>query len=149
MKVILLKDIKGTGKANDIINVSDGYARNFLFPQKLAKEANSASINEIKKKKEASDKIEAENRASAMEKANNLRGKSINIFVKSGNGGKLYGAVTSLEISKVLSEQYNIDIDKRKIEINDTIKQVGQYNIVIKLYPNISTNMTLFVKAEV
>lgn len=148
MKVILLKDIKGTGKANEIVNVSDGYARNFLFPQKLAKEATAASISEVKRKKAAADKLEAENRAEALNKANELRNKSVIIVAKSGSAGKLYGAITAQEVANALLEQYNVDIDKRKIYLKDSVRQIGEYNVEIKLYPNISTVMTLFVKAD-
>ncbi|MDY5730298.1 MAG: 50S ribosomal protein L9 [Eubacteriales bacterium] len=148
MKVILLQDIKGSGKKNDIINVSDGYARNFLFPKNLAREATAGSVNEITRQKAAQDKIEAENRANAMEKANLLRNKTITILTKTGDGGKLFGAITVAEIAEELKKQYNIVIDKKKIELKSSIKQVGEYSITIKLYPNISTVMNLFIKSN-
>lgn len=148
MKVILLQDIKGSGKKNDIINVSDGYARNFLFPKNLAREATAGSVNEITRQKAAQDKIEAENRANAMEKANLLRNKTITILTKTGDGGKLFGAITVAEIAEELKKQYNIVIDKKKIELKSSIKQVGEYSITIKLYPNISTIMNLFIKSN-
>lgn len=147
MKVILLQDIKGTGKKNEIVNVSDGYARNFLFPKNMAKEASDASINEIKRQKAAADKLEAENKAAALLKANELRNKIIVLEAKCGDSGKLFGAITAAEVAEALKKQYHCDIDKRKIELKSNIKQVGEYELTVKLYSNISSPMKLVVKA--
>lgn len=148
MKVILLQDIKGTGKKNEIVNVSDGYARNFLFPKNMAKEATDQSINEAKRQKAAQDKQEAENKAAALLKANDLRNKEIIVMAKAGDSGKLFGAITAAEVAEALKEQYGYDVDKRKIELKSSIKQVGEYEATVKLYSNISTNMKLTIKAQ-
>jgi len=148
MKVILLQDIKGTGKKNEIVNVSDGYARNFLFPKNMAKEATDQSINEVKRQKAAQDKQEAENKAAALLKANDLRNKEIIVMAKAGDSGKLFGAITAAEVAEALKEQYGYDVDKRKIELKSSIKQVGEYEATVKLYSNISTNMKLTIKAQ-
>lgn len=148
MKVILLQDIKGTGKKNEIVNVSDGYARNFLFPKNMAKEATDQSINEVKRQKAAQDKQEAENKAAALLKANDLRNKEILVMAKAGDSGKLFGAITAAEVAEALKEQYGYDVDKRKIELKSSIKQVGQYEVTVKFYSNISTNMKLTIKAQ-
>lgn len=148
MKVILLQDIKGTGKKNEIVNVSDGYARNFLFPKNMAKEATDQSINEVKRQKAAQDKQEAENKAAALLKANDLRNKEILVRAKAGDSGKLFGAITAAEVAEALKEQYGYDVDKRKIELKSSIKQVGEYEATVKLYSNISTNMKLTIKAQ-
>lgn len=147
MKVILLQDIKGTGKKNEIVNVSDGYARNFLFPKNMAKEASDASINEIKRQKAAADKLEAENKAAAVLKANELRNKIVILEAKCGDSGKLFGAITAAEVAEALKKQYQVDVDKRKIELKSSIKQVGEYELNVKLYSNISSPMKLVVKA--
>lgn len=148
MKVILLQDIKGTGKKNEIVNVSDGYARNFLFPKNMAKEATDQSINEVKRQKAAQDKQEAENKAAALLKANDLRNKEILVRAKAGDSGKLFGAITAAEVAEALKDQYGYDVDKRKIELKSSIKQVGEYEATVKLYSNISTNMKLTIKAQ-
>ena len=148
MKVILLQDIKGTGKKNEIVSVSDGYARNFLFPKNLAKEATDQSVNIVNKQKAAQDKIEAENKAAALLKANDLRNKEVVVAAKAGDSGKLFGAITTSEVAEALHSQYGYEIDKRKIELKNTIKQIGEYEIVVKLYSNISTNMKLTIKAK-
>lgn len=148
MKVILLQDIKGTGKKNEIVNVSDGYARNFLFPKNMAKEATDQSINEVKRQKAAQDKQEAENKAAALLKANDLRNKEILVMAKAGDSGKLFGAITAAEVAEALKKQYGYDVDKRKIELKSSIKQVGEYEATVKLYSNISTNMKLTIKAQ-
>ena len=148
MIVILKRDIKGTGKKNEIVNVSDGYARNFLFPKNMAKEATDQSINEVKRQKAAQDKQEAENKAAALLKANDLRNKEIIVMAKAGDSGKLFGAITAAEVAEALKEQYGYDVDKRKIELKSSIKQVGEYEATVKLYSNISTNMKLTIKAQ-
>ncbi|NMD37372.1 MAG: 50S ribosomal protein L9 [Christensenellaceae bacterium] len=146
MKVILLKDVKGTGKKNDVVNVSDGFARNFLIPKKFAVAASDSAINEINRKKASQDKIEAENKAVALDKAAELRDKEIVLKVKCGSSGRLYGAITTQEIANELKIQYDLEIDKRKIELGESIRQTGTYDVLLKLYAGISTKM--FLKVE-
>ncbi len=145
MKVILLADVKGTGKKEEIVNVSDGYARNFLFPKKLAVESTPGAAKEIERKKAAERAREMERRAEAEKKAGLLRGKVITVTAKCGAQGRLYGSVTGQEIADALKKQYQVDVDKRKIDLSDAIRTVGETEVVVKLYPEISAKMTVRV----
>lgn len=147
MKVILLADVKGTGKKEEIVNVSDGYARNFLFPKKLAVEATPGAAKEIERKKAAERQREMERRAEAEKKAGVLRGKVINVAAKCGAQGRLYGSVTGQEIAEALKKQYQVDVDKRKIDLSDAIRSVGETEVIVKLYPEVSAKMTVRVTA--
>ena len=147
MKVILLADVKGTGNKEEIVNVSDGYARNFLFPKKLAVEATPGAAKEIERKKAAERQRELERRNEADAKARTLRGKVITVKAKAGAQGRLYGSITGQEVADALNAQYQVNVDKRKIELSETIRSVGDYEAVIKLYPEISAKMNLRVVA--
>lgn len=147
MKVILLQDIPGSGKRDDIITVSDGYARNFLFPKKLAVESTPGAAKEIERKRAAEAAREAQRKAEAEEKARQLKGKIIKLPVKCGETGRLYGSITSAEITEQLKAQYGIDVDKKKLELEGTIRQVGDYEVKVKLYTGIVTTMTVHVEA--
>lgn len=147
MKVILLADVKGSGKKEEIVNVSDGYARNFLFPQKLAVEATPGAAKEIERKKAAERQRELERRNEAEAKAKTLRGKVITVKAKAGAQGRLYGSITGQEVADALNEQYQVIVDKRKIDLSETIRSVGEYEAVVKLYPEISAKMNLRVVA--
>lgn len=145
MKVILQEDVKGSGKKGDLINVSDGYARNFLLPRKLAVEANSQALNDIKNKElAAKHKVETE-LASAKASAANLEGKSVLIHANAGQNGKLFGSVTSKEVAEELKSQYNLDVDKRKIILHEDIKTCGTYEAEIKLQQGISAKVFLVI----
>lgn len=147
MKVILLQDIKGSGKRDDIINVSDGYARNFLFPKKLAVEATPGASKEIERKRAAEAAREAERRANAEEKARQLKGKTINLTAKVGKeGGRLFGSITSAEIAEQLKLQHGIEVDKKKIDLADPIRTIGDVQISVWLYAGITTTMTVHVE---
>ena len=139
MKVVLLKDVKGQGKKDEIVNVSDGYARNFLFPKGLAAEATGSVLNDIKNKESAkAHKIELE-KAAAREIAAKLEDVKVSLKVKSGGasgGGKMYGSVTAKDIADALKAQHNIEVDRRKI-VMDAIKQYGAYTVDVKLYTDI------------
>lgn len=145
MKVILLKDVKGQGKKDDIITVSDGYARNFLFPQKLAMEATGGATREVQRKRAAEEAREAERRAAATQKAEQLKNKVIELQVKCGDKGRLYGAVTTAEIAEQLEAQHGVTVDKKKIELTEPVKQVGDVRINVWLYSGITTSMVLHV----
>lgn len=145
MKVILLADVKGTGKKQEIVNVSDGYARNFLFPKKLAMEATPGAAKEVEKKQAAERARETERRLTAEKKAASLRGKVITVKAKCGAQGRLYGSVTGAEIALALKEQHGVEVDKRKIDLSEPIRTVGETDIVVKLYPEISAKMTVRV----
>ncbi|MBE5776245.1 MAG: 50S ribosomal protein L9 [Clostridiales bacterium] len=148
MKVILLTDVKGMGKKDEIHNVSDGYARNFLFPKKLAVEATPGAAKEIERKRAAERQREMERRQEADKKAASLRGKVISIVAKGGSQGRLYGSVTGAEVAAALEKQHNVTVDKRKIDLSETIRSVGEYEAVIKLYPEISAKMKVVVTVE-
>ena len=145
MKVVLLKDVKNVGKRDDILTVSDGYARNFLFPQKLAAEATPGALKEIQRKRAAQDAREAELRTEALAKAELLKHKVITLEVKCGEKGRLYGSVTSAEVAEALEAQHGIKADKRKLDIGDPIREVGVREISIWLYSGITTPMKLNV----
>ena len=146
MKVVLLKDVKNVGKRDDILNVSDGYARNFLFPQKLAAEATPGTLKEIERKRAAQDAREAEQLAAAQETAAGLKNKVIDLEVKCGDKGRLYGSVTSAEVAEALEKQHGIKADKRKIDIGDPIRETGIREISVWLYSGITTKMKLDVQ---
>lgn len=144
MKVILLSDIKGVGKKGEVINASDGYARNFLFPKKLAEEASAANINILNHKNEALRRKKIEETEAAQELANSLKGKQVKMTAKAGEGGRLFGAVTSKDIAAEIKKQFKIDIDKKKV-ITETIRQLGNYEIELKIYPEVSTKINVFI----
>ena len=145
MKVILLKDVKNIGKKDEILNVSDGYARNFLLPQRLAMEATAGTLKEIGKKRAAQDARDAEALAEAKAKAEALQGKVIDLKIKCGSQGRLYGSVTAAEVAESLEKQHGYAADKRKIDLGDPIKEVGDREITIRLHPGVSTKMILRV----
>ena len=145
MKVILLADVKGAGKKQEIVNVSDGYARNFLFPKKLAVEATPGAAKEVERRQAAERARETERRLAAEKKAGSLRGKVIHVIAKCGAQGRLYGSVTGAEIAEALNAQHGVEIDKRKIELSEPIRTVGETEVVIRLYPEISAKMTVRV----
>ena len=146
MKVVLLKDVRNMGKRDDILTVSDGYARNFLFPQKLAVEATPGTLKEIERKRAAQDAREAELKAEAQAKAELLKNKVIVLEVKCGDKGRLYGSVTAAEVAEALEKQHGIKADKRKIDIGDPIREVGMREISVWLYSGITTKMKLDVR---
>lgn len=145
MKVVLLTDVKGQGKKGAVINVSDGYAKNFLFPKKLAAQADAKLMNEIKGKEEARlHKIEQEKEA-ARAVAAKLEGIMVKITAQAGTDGKTYGSVTSKEIAEKLLEQAGIEVDKRKIDIPEPIKAFGTYRLDVKLYGDIGGKINVVV----
>ena len=146
MKVLLLNDVKGQGKKGDVLNVSDGYARNFLFPKKLAVEADAKILNDIKNKEAARlRKIELEKQA-AREAAEKMAGIIVKIKVQqTGTDGKFKGSVTTKEIAEALNAQFGIEVDKRKLVLADPIKNYGTYTLDVKLYPEISGKLSVLV----
>ena len=145
MKVVLLADVKGVGKKGELINAAEGYARNFLLPRKLAKEANAQVMNELKNA-EASKafKIKTETEE-AQKAADELKDKIVRITAKSGTGGRLFGSVTAKEIAQEIKKQFGVDIDKRKINLSGDIKAFGTYQFEIKLYTGITAKMSVSV----
>ncbi len=148
MKVVLLQDVKGTGAKDEIINVSDGFARNFLFPRKWAVEATPGAMKEIERKRENEAKKEAALRAEAQAKAQLLHGKVIQINARSGEKGRLYGSITAQEIADALKQQHGVVVDKRKIELPEPIRHVGDVDVTVWVYPGITTTMKVHVTAS-
>ena len=145
MKVILLQDVKSQGKKDQIIEVSEGYARNFLFPKKLAAPADAKAITDAKNRKDShKHKIELE-KQDARALAKTLSELTVKITADAGNDGRFYGAVTSKDIAEALKNQGNVEIDKRKIELDAPIKAFGTYRVDIKLYQGISGKLTVMV----
>jgi len=146
MKVILLQDVKGTGKKNDVVEVSDGYARNMLFKKNLAKEATSVEINSLKIKQQAEEFHKQEEIKAIKAQAKQINGQKIVCKVKAGENGKIFGSVTAKEIADTLAEA-GYSVDKRKILLKDSIKSVGEYTIEIKFLPDTVAKIILKVEA--
>lgn len=146
MKVILKQDVKGQGKNGELVNVSDGYARNFLLPRGLAVEANSANLNIMNNKNAAQEHKLAQEKAAAQAYADKLNGKSVVVMVKAGDNGKLFGSVTVKEISEAIEATLKIEVDKKKIALEEPIKSCGTFPATLKLYPDISANIYVIVK---
>lgn len=147
MKVILLSDIKGVGKRDQVIEASDGYARNFLFPKKLAVEANSTNMNNLKSKQESNQYRKDVEKQEAQKIAEKLKGIMLKVRVKAGENGKIFGGVTSREIAEGLKKDYNIVIDKKKIMLADTVKTLGTITVDIKLYEGVTGKLKVDIIA--
>lgn len=145
MKVILLCDVKGQGKKDQIVDVSDGYARNFLFPQKKAIPADSKATSELKSKEEAKQFRISEDRKAAQALADKIKEITVDIVMGHGQDGRLYGSVTSKDIATELTKILGVDIDKRKINLKDSIKAYGNYDVEIKLLQDISAKFIVKV----
>ena len=145
MKVILLVDVKGVGKKQEIVNVSDGYAKNFLFPRRMAMDATPGAAKELEKKQAAERARETERRLAAEKKAASLRGKVVTVVAKCGSQGRLYGSITGEQIAAALLSEHGVEVDKRKIELSEPIRTVGDTDVVIKLYPEINAKMIVRV----
>jgi large subunit ribosomal protein L9 len=145
MKVILMEDVQGKGKAGDIVNVSNGYARNFLFPKKLAAEATSQNLNAAQQKINANKHKKAVEKSNAEDVAKELEGATVEVEGKHGEGGRLFGAITAKEIAAALKDKFGYDIDKKKFTV-PTIKELGEYDVNVKVYAEVSTNIKVVVK---
>ncbi len=145
MKVILLEDVRSLGKAGDIVKVSDGYARNMLLPKKLAKEATAGNIKALENKKAAEAEQREKDKAEAIVIREALESEVINLVSKGGESGRLFGAVTNVDIANAIKEQKGYDIDKKKIRISSPIKTVGEYEAEIKLFTDINAKVRINV----
>lgn len=145
MKVILQSDVKTLGKKGQIIDVAEGYGRNYLLPRGLALEASAGNMKILEQKKAADDRKKAEDLASAKEVAKKLAQIEVIIKNKVGEGGRLFGSVTSKEIAEVLQKQYGITLDKRKIELKESVKSLGTYNVSVKVHPEVQTTLKVSV----
>ena len=148
MIVILNRDVKGTGKAGDVVKVSDGYARNMLLPKGYAKEATEGNIRSLEKQKAIAAEKKAEEKARAEEQAEKIAGLSVLIKTKAGDGGRIFGSITSKDIAEALQAQHGIEIDKKKIQLDAPIKQTGELEVGLKLYYEVNARLKVIVEAE-
>lgn len=148
MKVILLENVKGVGKKDEIINANDGYARNFLFPKNLAIEANSTNLSKLKSKQDSASFKKSEEKKNAEEMKEKLSKIVLKINVKAGENGKIFGGVTAKEISEQLKKQYNYNIDKKKIDIKEIIKTIGMFTIDLKLFEGVVGKLKIHIIGE-
>ncbi|MGB4589716.1 MAG: 50S ribosomal protein L9 [Clostridiaceae bacterium] len=147
MKIILLKDVKDLGKAGDILEASDGYARNFLFPRKLAEVATAGNLHIINQKKENERKVKLQETEAAQKIADQMRNKELIIKTKVGENGRLFGAITNKDIAELVNKTFGTQIDKKKILVN-TIKLVGSYDVEVKIYPEISSKLKVTIQED-
>ena len=148
MIVILNRDIKGTGKAGDVVNVSDGYARNMLLPKGYATEATEGNIRSLEKQKAIAAEKKAEEKAAAKQTAEKIGKVSVEIKTKAGEGGRIFGSITSKDIADALKAQHNITVDKKKILLDSPIKQTGEMTVEIKLYTDVNAKLKVVVNAQ-
>ncbi|MBQ7201364.1 MAG: 50S ribosomal protein L9 [Eubacterium sp.] len=146
MKVVLFEDVKSLGKKDDIVEVSDGYARNFIFKKKLGAEATPKALNDLKLKKQNEEKVAADKLAEAKALAADIANKSVEVAIKAGQDGRAFGAVSSKEISVAAKEQLDMDIDKKKLVLKEPIKAVGTYQVPLKLHPQVTAELKVIVK---
>lgn len=146
MKVILKVDIKGVGKKDEIINVSDGYARNYLFPKNLAEEATKGNLLKLKEQETKKENQKQREKQSAQNTATKIEKITLELKVKAGENGKIFGGITSKEIAENLKLQYNIEVDKKKIQLSETIKTIGMFKIDVKLYEGIVAKLKVHIK---
>lgn len=148
MKVILLQDVKTLGKKGEIVNVNDGYARNYILPKKLGLEANGKNLNDLKLQKQNEEKVAQEKLDAAKALADELANKSITVKIQAGVEGRVFGSISSKEIALEAKKQLNMEIDKKKIVIPDAIKSLGTYNVNIKLHRDVTATLAVKVEAK-
>ncbi len=148
MKVILLQDVKSLGKKGEIVNVNDGYARNFILPKKLGVEATGKNLNDLKLQKNNEKKVAQENLDAAKRLAAELAEGKVELAIKVGEGGRVFGSVSSKEIAAAVKEQMNLDVDKKKIQLKEAIKSLGTHIVSVKLHPEVTAELKVVVKEE-
>ena len=148
MKVILLENVKSLGKKGEIVNVNDGYARNFILPKKLGVEATGKNLNDLKLQKNNEKKVAQENLDAAKELAAELSAGKVELAIKVGEGGRTFGSVSSKEIAVAVKDQMQLDIDKKKIELKESMKSLGTHIVTVKLHPEVSAELKVVVKEE-
>ena len=148
MKIILLEDVKSLGKKGQIVEVSDGYAKNFILPKKLGVEANNKNMNDLKLQKANEEKIAKEQLEAAQAFAAEMETKEVIVFIKAGEGGKTFGSVSSKEIAAAAKEQCGMEIDKKKIQLKDSIKTLGTHMVPVKLHPKVTAELKVVVTEE-
>ncbi len=149
MKVILTEDVKSLGKKGEIVDVSDGYARNFILKKKKGVEANSKNMNDLKLKKANEDKLAQEQYEAAQELGKKIEAGEIKMSIKTGEGGKAFGSIASKEIAIEVKEQMGLDVDKKKIQLKETIKTIGTHTVAVKLHPKVTAELKVNVTEEV
>lgn len=147
MKVILKQDVKGLGKKEQMVQASDGYARNFLFPRGLAVEASAANVNIMKTKKEAESQKKEREIAQAKDLAKKIKDITLTLKVKAGDNGKLFGSITSKDVAEAMKTQQKLEIDKKKLVMPESLKSVGTFEVEVKLYPEISSKFTVKIES--
>ena len=148
MKIILLQDVKSLGKKGEIVNVSDGYARNMILPKKLGVEANGKNLNDLKLQNQHAEKVAEENLAKAKELAKDLEDKIVEVKIQSGKDGKTFGSVSTKEIAAAVKEQLGLELDKKKMVLNDGIKALGTYEVNVKLHPKVTGTLRVKVTEQ-
>ena len=148
MKIILLEDVKSVGKKGDLVEIKEGYARNFIIPRKLGVEATDANKNTLKLQKQNEEKIAKEQLEAAQALAADIGQMTVRMEIKGGEGGKTFGSVSSKEIAKAVADQYGKEIDKKKIQIDETIKAAGMYEVTVKLHPKVPAKLKVHVEAK-
>ncbi len=148
MKVILLEDVKSLGKKDEIVTVSDGYARNMIFPKKLGVEATSKNLNDLKLRNQHADKVAQENYEAALALADELKDKKVVVKMKGGEGGRTFGSVSTKEIAAAAKEQLGLELDKKKMQLTEPIKSFGMAEVPIKLHPKVIGKFTVHVVEE-
>lgn len=148
MKVILLQDVKSLGKKGEVVNVSDGYARNMILPKKLGVEATGKNLNDLKLQNQHAEKVAQENYEAAVKLAEEIRDKQVTVKIKAGEGGRIFGSVSSKEIAVAAGEQLNLELDKKKMQLSEGLKSLGVHEVPIKLHPKVTTTLKVKVEAE-
>lgn len=148
MKVILLQDVKSLGKKGEVVNVSDGYARNMILPKKLGVEATGKNLNDLKLQNQHAEKVAQENYEAAVKLAEEIRDKQVTVKIKAGEGGRIFGSVSSKEIAAAAGEQLNLELDKKKMQLSEGLKSLGIHEVPIKLHPKVTTTLKVKVEAE-
>ena len=148
MKVILLQDVKSLGKKGEIVNVSDGYARNMILPKKLGVEANSKNMNDLKLQNQHAEKVAQENLEAAQALAAEIGEKQVQVKIKAGEGGKIFGSVSSKEVAAAAKEQLDLELDKKKMQMPEGLKSLGVHEVPIKLHPKVTAMLKVKVVEE-
>ena len=145
MKVILLEDVKNVGKKNEVVEVSDAFARNMIIKKKRVVEANSQTLNDLKLRNKRAEKDAAENLAAAQQLAEDLKEKQVEVTIKAGTGGRTFGSVSTKEIAEAVKTQLHLELDKKKMQLTDPIKALGFYDVPVKLHPQVTANLRVHV----
>ena len=146
MKVILCQDVKSLGKKGEIVEVSDGYARNFIFPKKVGVEATPKNLNDLKLQKANDEKMAAQHLADAQALSKEIADKEVVLKLKAGEGNKTFGSASSKEIAEAFKEQFGVELDKKKIQLSEPLKNLGDYEVSIKLHPQVSTKLKVKIE---